>query len=524
MKQRIILIVNLLLMVFLFDINQADAAGTIVIQEDFTNRTNINETQTNAIVDTAAGKVKLPKMTEGKQSFHATDNTVIVAEGNRIKFYQLTDTGAMVENTSLSYVLSENLVGVHLAPNGWDHYVLTESGTIYHFQFTGSQFVENPAYRLSGFQSVLSFSANDVGVSVVDLRKVLTARDTGTGLSAPTETYQIADDEPKLLTSDGSDLAVTDSQNNVHYLSYNGSNYVRNPYLSLNGVGNGDIKRNRMLTQLDNQIQLQENGMEILSFNHSGTVSAINSENAIYVRDGDSIDRYVYSGTGVTLSNSISGLSAVTTKYHTPRNVQTKSYILPKSMSRFQVDYSALKPAQTDVKVSISSDGNTFYEASSSGSSVTLPSSTNQLYLRAVLSTTDLQVTPELDNITIYDRSLYVDTLTTTNIVQDPGGNPPLPTTLPVRVTGGFNFSCEVLAPGATSVEINFSNGEIVNGVDQGVGLFSFTHYFPEDATGTINAEVVAKNGGGDIESKIFPAHFIITENLLGKMKIVDTK
>ncbi|MEZ2659209.1 hypothetical protein [Aneurinibacillus aneurinilyticus] len=495
-----------------------------VLKETFTDRKHVNEEKTNATVDTKAGEVRLPKVS-GLQSFHATDDAFIQVEGNEIKFYRINQSGQFEYDAALSRTLGDGIVGVQFAPNGWDHVVLTESGDVIRFQYTGAEFLENPAYRLSGFQSAISLAVTESGVSVFDRNKIWTADELGSSLGEKKKTYEL-ETEPLYFTGGTeSELVITDDEKNVHVLSYDGQEYLKNPLYSLDGVGPSSRAQDVLTAVKDGVVSSYHYGMELLSFSHTGAVSAVATEGgAVYVRDADGVSRYMFNGTEYLEQAKLTGLGQIKSTYLTPRQWESTAYTLPKPLQRFGIKYTATTPEKTDVKLYISSDGVSFQEAKNE-SMVDLQVPVSEIYLRAVLATEDKTKTPILHDIVIYDRTLFVDRLITTDIVRNPGGNPPLPTPKPVRLYAGFNFSFEVFAPGASSVDIEFSNGERVSCTDKGGFIFAGTHFFPGDSPNmAIDAKVIAKDASGKVYEREYPAHYLIVGNLNGMSRVIDTK
>lgn len=524
MTRRVVLVCLCMLWLFPSFSLAASTPEKELLREEFTDRGHVNEEKTNATVDTTAGEVRLPKVS-GLQSFHATDDAVIQVEGNELKFYRVNSNGEFEYDAALSRTLGEGIIGVQFAPNGWDHVVLTQAGEVLRFQYTGAEFIENPAYRLSGFQSAVQVAVTENGTAVFDRNQIWTAEDVGGALGAAKSAYTL-ETEPLYFTGGtGSDLVTTDAEGNAHVLSYDGQEYVRNPYYSLDGIGPSSRAQDILTAVKNGVVSSYQYDMELLSFTHAGAVSAVATEGgAVYVRDTNRVTRYLWTGSEYTPAATLGGFSEVKASYLAPRKWESTAYTLPEPIQRLGIEYGATIPEQTSVKLYVSADGVQYQEAANR-SFIELSVPTTQLYLRAVLDTEEKTKTPILDYVAVYDRSLYVDQLITTDIVRSPDGNPPLPTPLPVRLYGGFNFSFEVLAPGATNVVIAFSNGQRVTCEDRGGFVFGGTHFFPGDIESmAIDAKVIATDAGGNVYEKEFPAHYIIVGNLKGMSRVVDTK
>lgn len=514
-------------------LNVSAAPNDVLIDEDFRTRTMINEEQTNAIVDTQKGEVRLPKVS-GAQSMDVNNEGLLVLNENGLQFYSY-DGQEYLMNPYLSHSFSGNPIAAVLSPEGYDHYILDDENSMTTYRFSNGLLHDDPSYTLSGFSSAVSIARSEDSFFVLDDRQVRVFKDTGTGFVEAPQLRILLDnvDNPIQLATMGEDVVVLDENENIHYFSHQTTFYEKDPSLSFFGSGTAiDGQDGTAYTIRENQVtgysftstSLVRN--EYLSFGHAGAVSVggLEEDLSVLVRDESGITHYTFNGSTMVPTSGIDGLSSPPGGYQSPRELNTLDYAWIEETERIYVEATDDLSPDTEMNISVSADGGvTFLSVDGSGI-VQFDSPTNAIRIKVELATSSGIATPVLHHIKVIDKSLNIDYLETTRIIREPEGNSVLPTRDPVQVMGGYNFDMRVEAPGADEVVIQFSNGESLSLFDEGDSIFTGTHFFASDAEGVFDVLVVARDSSDNEVQLLLPAHYLVPDNIQNNIRVYDLR
>lgn len=500
------------------------ASGDVIFEDSFTNRSKVNTYETTAVVDTVKGEVRLPQTT-GNQSFTIKEDSLLVQNGGLVELYLRDVDGSFIK--ALDYT-DEEVISLSFTGQGFSHYSLKKDGTVTKMEFASDEFLENPIYKLSGFKSAVTIAGAQGKVFVGETNNHVSWFVEGEEALHQIEEIALSFEDNLSQVAIGSgEKVIVSGKESIHLFRFDGEGYVSNPLEELAGLGYGvEGDEDEIIGESSNTITSFRSGMEILSFNHNGAIAVQALPGGkIYIRDGNSITEYAFDGTEMIPVNTLSGLSPFESEYLSPRQYQSKLFSFPEPTKRFLIEALTSTPGNTTVNFRVSPDGVNFYPVINGV--VELPLESSQLVVRATLANDGNTVlTPIIFSLRVLDHSLAITALETTEIVRDPGGNPPLPTELPVRLTAGYNFSIRVPAPGAKEVKIEFSNGEMVDLLETNPYVFEGTHYFqPDIEIGTIlDAKVTAKDEGGNEITREFLNHYHIADNIAENLAVYDTK
>lgn len=509
-------------MILILPIYTFAETGDILFEDDFTTKSKVDMSKTNAIVDTKLGEVRLPSAT-GSQSFDVLDDLMIIQNGNQIEIHERAEDGFFRKTSSYS---DGDAIAMSFNDNGFAHYILKSDGSIYKMEYSEGIFIKNPVVALSGFSTATTISASQDKLLVGELNKLYEFIETDNGIVKTNEMlFDNVIDHVSLTTN--SELIVS-TDGNIHIFRQDHIGYVESPAEKLFGLVMGEMNEENDLSAADptlnKVITYREDGV-VLNLNHTDITSIKTQKGSLYVRDTNSITEYVYDGLEWIKAQTISGLEKVEPTYFSPRIYQSVSFSFGNPVKRFGINVSTDIPSPSQIKFEISPDGINFYPVVEGFGEV--PTATTRLLIRATLSNEgDKKITPKIFNIQIVDNSLSIEKLETTRIVRDPGGNPTLPTESPVGVTAGYEFEIRVTAPGASKVQGDFSNGDSVILSQQSPGVFIGTHYFLFDtAVGqSFDVDIIAKDDGGNEVNRLYPNHFYITNNIRKNIRVYDTK
>lgn len=496
------------------------ANGDILFEDDFTTKTKVDFSKTTAIVDIIKAEVRLPKIT-GNQSFDVFDDAMIVQNGNLIELYERGSDGKYKKITEYT---DEEAIAITFSSQGYAHYILKNNNIAYKMEYGSGSFIENPVYKLSGLRSAVTIAASEEKVFIGETNSIQRYEEKDTVLEQM-EKIDANFNISQIATGPNQEIVVS-GENAIHVFRMSGTGYVESPTELLSGADYADYgDEDEIVATTGDNIKIFKMSGEILNINHAGIVAVKALPGLVYVRDGESITEYAFDGTKMVAVNKLSGLNLVKKYYLSPRIYQSKLFKFNDPCKRFRVMASLDIPDTTSVSFSISTNGTDFYYAKDG--LFQLPEKVNQLILRAELSSgKSKETTPKIFDVKVLDSTLSIEKMETTEIIRDPGGNPLLPTELPVKVMGGYNFYIRVLAPGASQVWIQFSNGEKAVLTEQSPYIFIGSHYFPHDiALGTIiSAEVFARDEFDNQVSKNFKNHFFIADNIEVNLNVFDTK
>jgi hypothetical protein len=520
-----------LLVTFCFPPLAFGQSGDVLINETFTTRTMVDGSKTTAVVDTTKQEVRLPQV-NGSQSITSNLNGTFAINNGSLDFFRDDGSGHLVKDMLLSHPISSNPIAATLDGDGYDHYVLSPDGKVTYYRYTGSSFVADPAYQISGFSSALSIAKSKDSLFVLDNHQVRVFKPTDSGIIEvpPLNILLNNIENPIQISTLGEDLVVLDGNQNAHYYRL-GTSYNEDPSMEVFGAGTSiDAKSGNLETLKTGDFQQYQSTSTSFIQNayatfHDDTAYSVagNEDGSVMVRDNSGLSKYVLKGNTMVLS-ATTALASFQSSYLSPRDYESLDYTWANPTKRIQVKPTETLPPGTTIDLSVSGDhGSTFFPVDATGF-VNFSSPINSLIIHAGLKTTDPTQTPVLKGFQVLDETLSITDFETTAIVRDPGGNPPLPTPLPCRVVGGYAFDMQVNAPGATQVTVQFSNGESASLTNQSGSIFVGSHFFPADATGSIDATVIAADSSGDQVQKVLPAQYLIVTNIMQNAVIYDVK
>lgn len=500
----------------------------LLFEENFTSWDNIDRDNTDALVDLRKGEVRLPEVS-GNQSFDVTDGAIIVMNGNVIELHTRGEDGHFSKHTQYT---DEQALALAFTDNGYSHYILREedegkSVGVTKMEFGAGSFIKNPVIGLSGFRSATTLSASREHFMIGELYDISTfvEGESFLGFSGSMETEHYI---TQVAYGPYQEIIIS-MANEVHVFRISDVGYVESPYERLTGpsyVEMNELDWRSGLQGNDIYFELEPHGLNI-NINHGGVVATKLYGGSLFVRDSHSITEYVFDGNRFLKATQITGLSEMKKKHLTPREYLSLEIELPEPLERFGIVAEMETPETTTIEFEISPDGITFIPADEDNR-VILDEPTEIIYIKAILDYNEPEfshVTPILKNLKIYDATLSIEKFEVTRIVRDPGGNPELPTEEPVRLWGGYNFDMRVTTFGGVKVVVHFSNGEMVEVIEEEEGVFIGTHHFPPDEEEeTINATIEAQDEKGNVVFEDYLDHFIIVDNIMNNYRVYHTR
>lgn len=527
MKQKMLIFLLVVVVLLLMAVPDVSAAsGDVLFDDDFTTRQKVDASETTAVINTTEGVVRLPQVT-GSQSFDVFEDAMVVQNGNVIELYERGYDGSYFKLTEYT---DEELIAVTFGGQGYSQYSLRRDGTLYKMEYGAGQYIQNPLYQLAGLSSAVTIGVADEKIFVGEGNNMVSYFEEGELSLDEIASFLLELDRPLNQVAVGpSQEFVVSSENEVNVFRISGTGYIESPGEKLSGIGNAvmgfqddDITG---ITPDRNMVQIFRQTGEVLNINHIGIIAIRALPGLVYVRDDNSITEYAFDGVSMVAVNTLSGLTSVIEQYLSPAKYQSIIFYFPDPVKRFRVLAIQETPGQTSINFEISSDGTDFYPVIDGIGELNIE--VNQLILRATLSNDGVySLTPEILNVQVIDNSLAIDSFQTTEIIRDPGGNPPLPTKLPVSVTAGYNFYMLVHAPGAQKVWVEFSNGERTNLVEEEPFIFTGSYFFPmESDLGTFfDAIIFAEDENENQVSLELPNHYYIADSIEKNLIIYDSK
>lgn len=285
-----------------------------------TDTTSVIDTAaSNVHIDTALHEITLPNLA-------APNLLAISPEG--MEWAVLTNTGVKVftfdgsemrENTLLS-IETTNPVGLAL-PLPYPSTVVADKTSIRQYLFDGSEMVEAPALGVAGLTNVVSVSSiNNDTIAVLDGNTPKVYQFTGSNMTENTilEPQTPLDNPVALAMDSGFNIAVLE-QNRVRYFNYYGSGMIENPALEITGITNP-----KTFSMQDREIAIVQ-GTEVNHYSFDGNSMVSNSALSItsglsdpkgvairpgsydrVILDGDTVKYYNFDGTGLVYNPSLS--------------------------------------------------------------------------------------------------------------------------------------------------------------------------------------------------------------------------
>lgn len=416
-----------------------------IFTDSFDNKTKIDNSKTNVFIDTVAGFLSLPKNTMPNalaMKEFGYEYAVTVEDG--VKFFSF-DGNVMKENPYLSINSLTNPIGVALREDVKSVWVLTEN-ELRRYDFDGNGMVYNPFLSISGLTNPISISSQPTEDLVAVLSKDTNGKgvvsyygkdENGNITSIPNLSLNTNIDNPISisLVKNSYDLVIS-SKDGIYYYSFDGNSMVENPFLSLTGQSNivsvmaddGQGMQYKVLREESSSMEvntylLTESNMtkaDVLS--KTGLTNSIalslklNSYDFGLLTETGQIQYYSFDGNSYVRNTflEVTGLN-IATKYKSPREYQSISFISSKSFDTAKLTVTEQVPPSTNI---------TYYISTDSGSNwiqiipdiwvdITL---SNTIKIKAVFETSDFEVTPKLYNITLIVTRLDIKNLTVTNI------------------------------------------------------------------------------------------------------------
>lgn len=551
--RKLIIIFSVIFMCLVFSL---PVFAEVVLDDSFTDTSQVDLTRTSARVDTVNHCVLLPERSLAS-AVDMLKNSLgyAVASNSGITLYELDDaTGTIEANPEFACPWATDATGVSLRQDNLNIWAITEDSVAY-YKYNGTGMSNDPALKMSGLNSVLSVAAFKNKESALVLQADgnlarITRYDAGGSLN-PSLVIEpgVSDPVAVSMVNDSPDFRLF-TKDTAYYYSYDdaGGSYVEDPVKRVSGLADiisasGDDTGSSILTNSDAGYYMNgDTGgaarVDVFSPGPVNNPVAVSLKTGTYeqaIVDGDgNVQWWSYDDAAGRMVRDpgleIAGLT-LNSGYAHP-----KSYYSKVMTSSFTCNAACLTviddiPAGASVCYYVSSDGGGTYTAIIPGGWTAVPGGTS-FVLRAVLDTTDTQVTPKILHVRLeceadFTINAYVDPqpaergrnatisaaavkLTTGEPVNLDWCRVEFP--LPVKLDGD-----PALAPGDTPISVDM----ILNGAT-GRWEYMFTvpdktadGFWPDD--GVYRARITGFNGG---VSKSRDVDLEISGNILRRLVI----
>ncbi|WP_027365917.1 hypothetical protein [Desulfotruncus alcoholivorax] len=499
------------------------AWATVILDDDYNNFNYVDSGKTTAKVDTTSGWVTLPQVNKPNSiAMRQFGYEYAVATAAGVKMFSYDDaTGTMKENTALSIPSVTSALGIAVrqdAPNIW---ALTNSElTLY--KFNGTSISTNPNLVVAGLTDIVSVSSwsTEDKAAVLSRSGIVQVYNANSGTVIPELSFDTGKTNPIAVSvvSGSPDLIVA-TQDAYYYYAYDDAigGYVEDPrrtVLGLSGIvsvssnnsGSVVLTTNAAKYYLNNDAGTPQQAVA-LSTGPLSSAAAISVKPESYdyavITDTGDVQYYMYddaSGSVTRVSSlEVTGL-ALAGGYMHPREYYSKVVTTGQSYDEIKLTVNDDIPVGTSISYYITSDGGVTWNAVTTGDWVPVNSG-NRFAVKAVLDTSDENVTPKILHVTLEVTTLNIKNLKVLAIAfNDPTQS--LPTSiLPVKVKAGAEILMEVTTEGfAENVYADFSTGANIvftatNNITNEVNTWRGLYTVPVDAvegspiTTTITAE-----------------------------------
>ncbi|MBO8128264.1 MAG: hypothetical protein H0Z39_03570 [Peptococcaceae bacterium] len=236
---RLALVIAAILYVFTVTVPAAYAAVWEYTISDMDTATTIEVDKTTAVVDTSANEIRAPRFAPHTVSFwpDGSPDFVVTVPGKILHYGWDGSQYHVIE--VLNADLGEDPFAV-ATPNPFPEVVASTKTGTYHYSFTGSEMLNNPALSAAGLSGVLAMGAyekNKVGIADGEIRGY--SYDESTGLTTRDTSLELSGDELKpidvALFPDRNGYVVLEEDGTKTFLS-TGSSMEEVPALAVSGL------------------------------------------------------------------------------------------------------------------------------------------------------------------------------------------------------------------------------------------------------------------------------------------------
>lgn len=399
------------------------AWGETLFTDSFYDTSKVDMTKTTATVDLEEHCVRLP-LRSLVNAIAVQEDSIgyVVATSNGIIMYDYDDaTGSVVENSAFSAPWVTDAIGVSLRQDNLNIWSITE-GSLSYYKLSGSAMSSDPALKVTGLNDVLSVTAFKNRDSALILqRKEGTAKISryNQGSINPVTVFQadIPDPISISIVGDSPDFILT-TRTGQFYFMYDdaGNTYYENMAyrLTITDAISSSSDDAASVIATDNEIKYY-------MFNDLGPPVAVTAFSkaisskpiAVSLRPGQfeyayideygAVKYYIYD----EATNQMVRDTSLETQGHSlnkgyghPKDYYSKEYISSKPYDAAMLTVSQSIPSGTSIRYYISSNGGTTWTEAILGTWVQVPLG-DRFVVRAVLDTSDNQVTPKIFQVTL---------------------------------------------------------------------------------------------------------------------------
>lgn len=517
----------LLLIVFLLALPGPVWAVT-VFEDDFNNTLNVDMTKTTAVVDTADSSVRLPSMNiPNAVAMNKYGDGYAVVTKTGIQMYEYDDsTGSVQLNNTFSVPFITDAIGVAIRQDNVNIWAIRQDGVQY-VKFNGSAMADDPALKASGIGQVFSVDAwENTDKAVVLLKngnnaqlKVYNAQ-TGSLVNELTQNISIQDPVAVSIVKGTADLRVA-TKDSIYYLMYDDASgqYVEDTAKKITGLSNiislsSDDSIHAVTSSLNAQLILDNDtggGTPVGAY----SIGAVSGAYAISLKPG-SYDQAIVTSAGEVQywryddaagkmvrdsSMEKTGLQLVG-GYITPKEYWSKVFSTAEDYEEVRLTVLQDVPSNTSITYWVSTNGGINFTQVLPDTWTSVPIG-HDFVVKAVLDTTNKEVTPKILYVKLEASTLEIKNLTVTAIAQNKDGQS-LPTNVfPVEAKAGADVIFEVTTEGfAENVWADFTTGANVvltpkQPISENINVWWGSFVVPVDAVdpSSIGVTITAQRG-----------------------------
>lgn len=400
------------------------AHAQIVLDDGFTDTSQVDMTRTTALVDTANHWVQLPIQSLAS-AIDAMDSGYgyAVASKSGVTLYEKDDaTGKIAPNTLYSCPWATDATGVSLRQDNLNMWVISPSSIAY-YKFSGAGMSNDPALKTAGLVNVYSVAAFKKRDSALLLQAdgsnnaVITRYDAGVSLN-PSLVFKpnISNPVSISMVNDSPDFRLN-TKDTSYYFVYDDAtgNYVEDPSKKITGLANlvsarSDDEGNSILTSSDlgYYINLDSGGASRVDVFSPGAVSnpvsvalKRGSYEQVFLDSSGNVQWWAYNDGQMVRDSSleVSGLN-LNKGFARPRDYYSKAQSTAAQYDAAYLTVSEDKPPGTSISYYVSSDGGNTFTPITPNTWTAVPRG-NNFVVKATLDTSDTSVTPKILHVTL---------------------------------------------------------------------------------------------------------------------------
>jgi len=410
-------------LIFFFIIPPAYAET--VLDEGFIDTNLVDLTKTTARVDTVNNYVLLPWQSLAS-SINMLENGMgyATASADGVRIYEYNDAAGSVEqNIVYACPWATDATGVSIRQDNLNVWAISPDSIAY-YKFDGAGMSDDPALKTTGLVDVLSVAAYKARDSALVLQSSgnkakITRYEAGANLN-PALVFQsdIVDPITISMVNDSPDFRLF-TKDSVYYFSYDeaGGTYIEDPVKKIAGLsgvisGSSDEVGNSILTNTDLSYYINNDSggasrVDVLSPGPVNMPVAVSQKPGAYehvfLDENGNVQWWTYddaSGRMVRDPNmEVSGLE-LNKGYAHPRSYFSVNVNTASTYDAAYLTVNEDKLVGTSISYYISSDGGVSFTAVTPGIWTAVPSG-NNFVVRAVMDTTDQEITPKLLRVTL---------------------------------------------------------------------------------------------------------------------------